>query len=61
MNRKQLVEIIDQACWDARRYGHDDNGLEPAVDLDGNPTGEIEPAYHPSAVEAANKILEIFP
>ena len=59
MNLQQLVEIIDGACWDARRYGHEDCGLDDfAVGLDGKWIDDPhEEGYHPSAVKAAKQIL----
>lgn len=68
-NREAIVEIIDAACWSARKFfGHDDNGLdEYGVGLDGtvpphlNDDGSrnYEETYHPSAVDAADKILAL--
>jgi len=57
MKRADLAGIIDQACWDARRrWGHDDNGLDGAVDIDGNPAPDPYGAYHPATIEALAKI-----
>lgn len=53
MNREELIELIDTAMWDARSYGHDDNGLQ---DWD---TGE-DIDTHPEAAGYADMILEAF-
>lgn len=56
-----LTDIIDAACWDARSYGHDDNGLEDSVDIDGVdvPFDDEEYGYHRSAVAAATEITDL--
>lgn len=54
ITRDRLVEIIDAACWQARKtFGHDDNGL---TDVYGD--GESELEAHPSAIEAAETIIK---
>lgn len=59
--RVEIVRIVDGACWLARQFGHDDHGLEYPVDIDGNALEPLtgEESYHPSAVVAANKIMEL--
>jgi len=53
MTRAELAKIIDNACWTARRrWGHDDNGLDEAYDLDGNPVGDDAEGYHLATIEA---------
>ena len=37
MTRVELIERLNTLCWQARSYGHDDNGLDYGVDLQGNP------------------------
>lgn len=65
--RKKLVEIVDAACWSARKaFGHDDWGLPDGygVALDGRRVpwdnmidGVYVEDYHPQAIDAADKIL----
>lgn len=43
MDFEELCELIDGACWSARRYGHDDLGLDGfAVNYDGEDAAEDE-------------------
>jgi hypothetical protein len=51
IDRERLIGLIDDACWDARGYGHEDNGLQ---DYD---TGE-DIDIHPEAILAADIILK---
>lgn len=62
MNRKDLIERLDSLCWDARRYGHDDNGIEGfAVDADGNEVSyDSDECFHPEAVTLADALLLAF-
>jgi hypothetical protein len=63
VSRAELVELLDQLCWSARRYGHDDNGIDGfAVDVDGNEVEDDESRgyYHPEAVTVADQILAMF-
>lgn len=62
MTRKELIEALDSLCWLARRYGHDDYGLEGfAVDIDGNAVKDdtaTEGYYHGEAVRLADHFIE---
>lgn len=61
MERNDLVEALDQLCWSARRYGHDDYGLDGnGVDLNGNYTdNDDDDVYHPEAVALADRLIEL--
>jgi hypothetical protein len=53
MNRQELIDMIDSAMWNARGYGHSDNGLQ---DYD---TSEYIDT-HPEAEIYADAILAAF-
>lgn len=61
IDRLLLIERLNGLCWDARRYGHDDNGLDWAVDLNGLPVDDDsdEDSYHPEAVALADALLAL--
>lgn len=61
IDRIYLIEKLNGLCWSARRYGHDDNGLDDwGVDIDGNPVTDYEEdAYHPEAVRLADELLAL--
>ena len=60
--RRWLVDFLDALCWEARRYGHDDDGLEDAVDYDGNPVDNIDgddfDGFHLEAVKYADMLWD---
>lgn len=61
IDRKELVEKLNSLCWAARSYGHDDNGLDYGLDIDGN---EVEDdrdvdVFHPEAIYLADELLEL--
>lgn len=60
MDRKKLIEALDSLCWSARRYGHDDYGLDWAVDYDGNDieADEGNGYFHSEAVAVADELLK---
>lgn len=65
IDRLTLIEKLNGLCWSARRYGHDDNGLDWGVDVDGNPSNGYDELdwdaeiviYHPEAVKLADELL----
>ncbi len=62
MDRYKLIEALDSLCWSARRYGHDDYGLDFAVDENGCEVSDDYPGntFHPEAVAWADAILKEF-
>jgi hypothetical protein len=66
IDRKELIEKLNGLCWSARRYGHDDNGLDYGVTIDGveldgyeDVEDEDVDTYHPEAVALADELLEL--
>lgn len=60
IDRKELIEKLNGLCWSARRYGHDDNGLDYGVDAWGQEPDDIDvDTYHPEAVALADELLEL--
>ena len=60
MDRDTLIKLLDSLCWSARRWGHDDYGLDYGVDLNGaRVADEEEDSYHPEAVEYADRVLAL--
>ena len=64
IDRTTLIEKLNSLCWAARRYGHDDNGLDYGVGIDGEESDGWDEAgdeevdtYHPEAVALADELL----
>lgn len=59
MTRNELIDALDSLCWSARRYGHDDYGLDDfAVDYDGNPADTMQSnGFHRCAVAVADALI----
>lgn len=64
IDRLTLITKLNGLCWAARKYGHDDMGLDSwGVDADGNPVEDDPNAddwpdlYHPEAVRLADELL----
>lgn len=58
MTRNELIDALDSLCWSARRYGHDDYGLDDfAVDYDGHEVGYGSNGFHPDAVAVADSLI----
>ena len=57
--RKELIDMLNQLCWEARRRGHPYFGLDGGVDYDGRSVGISSPEepLHSEAVACADKIL----
>lgn len=60
MTRNELIDALDSLCWSARRYGHDDYGLDDtAVDYDGNPVDLMQSnGFHREAVATADALIK---
>lgn len=58
MTREELIDALDSLCWQARRYGHDDYGLDDfAVDYDGKGIVGNAFGFHPEAVAMADVLI----
>ena len=59
MTRNELIDALDSLAWAARRYGHDDYGLDDfAVDYDGNPVDIRQSnGFHREAVTTADTLI----
>ena len=59
MTRTELIQALDNLCWEARGWGHDDNLLDYAVDVNGHPVEEDDESvgFHPEAVKYADQLL----
>lgn len=62
MRRIRIADAIDAACWEARRYGHDDNGLHDPVDIHGEAVDPetAEYSYHPITIRVLEIIMREF-
>jgi|688.fasta_scaffold138899_7 hypothetical protein len=58
--RRWLVDFLDDLCWEARRYGHDDLGLDGlGVNYDGSPVDDDEfDGLHFEAVKYADMLWD---
>lgn len=65
IDRLVLIKKLDGLCWAARRYGHDDNGLDWSVTADGEFISDDDignaDTYHPEAVTLADELLASLP
>lgn len=61
MERRELINLLDNLCWAARSCGHEDVGLDDfGVDESGAPAEEdADDSYHPEAVEYADRVLAL--
>lgn len=61
IDRETLIRKLNGLCWDARRYGHDDYGLDWGVGLDGKSLEDDndEDIFHPEAVRLADELLAL--
>lgn len=58
---EDLVRMLDGLCWSARRYGHDDYGLDSGVDINGKAVDDdAEQKYHSEAVGLAKNLAVRF-
>lgn len=63
IDRLTLITKLNGLCWAARRYGHDDYGLEwgvnahgDNVNVDDHPDEDI---FHAEAVDLADELLRL--
>lgn len=57
MDRIELISALDELCWNARSYGHDDNGLDDGDYVETLDGPEI---VHEGVVALADAIMRAF-